>query len=813
MQVQVDDRLGARRDGVELRTDRGVERPVVEVGHLADGRHQQGRTAVEHVVAHHHRPALGQQVGALVGLQHLHHAELVLAVVAPGQHLEHRLAARRALLEAAGEETDDALGDRDERVDALGAVGLVVGVGQGVELGPHRGHHAGAGLVDGGLVEPAEPGAAGQVADQRLAQLGRDDEPVEHVVRLAGPLAGRCRGAQPLLQHGGDDADVLGLLLLGEEQPVDGLLELGGAVELGDAVVRQRADQPVLERLRQLLPLDVEALQVGVEVLARAVHALVRTVVVVLGTVAGQLGDVGEHAQDGELGGQPVTVAGAGAALRDGQQVGDGALGVGRREVEAQQHAAQVVQRPGAPGVGVERRRRGQLDDDTGLGGRRLLVVVTERLEPQERRAGLDLASRRDVQLAHPGARRGRDHGLHLHRLEHEQASAGLDLVADRHRGGDHESRCGRTHHAALVAGDPVGDAVDVDAVHGAVGRGHHPVRDTADRDPGREAAQPLDLDVEGVGPVGSQRDPVPLGRHLRHGDPLRLPAQGEVDRTSGLVPGLRTAAVRGLEEVLPLDGLLVLVRLDRGHDERDGGVGVRDEASGGAHPVDPPGVGGAVDHLGLVEQVEQEALVGGAAGDHDVGVGERAPQPGQRLVAVAAVGDDLGDHRVEVGGDGVALPQPGVDADAGAGGEPEQLDAPGGGGEVAVGVLGVQPGLDGVAALGRRVALEPTAGRDVQLGLHQVDPGGELGDRVLDLQPGVDLEERERPVAGVVEELDGGGAAVADAHRQPLGRVLQPLHVVGTQRDRRRLLDHLLVAPLHASSRARPGPRRSRRR
>ena len=58
--------------------------------------------------------------------------------------------------------------------------------------------------------------------------------------------------------------------------------------------------------------------------------------------------------------------------------------------------------------------------------------------------------------------------------------------------------------------------------------------------------------------------------------------------------------------------------------------------------------------------------------------------------------------------------------------------------------------------ALGRRRAVEPAAGGHVQLRLDQVEAGGDLGDRVLDLQPGVDLEEREQPVAGVVEELDG---------------------------------------------------------
>ena len=55
---------------------------------------------------------------------------------------------------------------------------------------------------------------------------------------------------------------------------------------------------------------------------------------------------------------------------------------------------------------------------------------------------------------------------------------------------------------------------------------------------------------------------------------------------------------------------------------------------------------------------------------------------------------------------------------------------------------------------------------------LHQVEPGRHLGDRVLDLQPGVDLEERERPLLRLVEELDRARVAVAGGHGQPRGRV-----------------------------------------
>ena len=39
---------------------------------------------------------------------------------------------------------------------------------------------------------------------------------------------------------------------------------------------------------------------------------------------------------------------------------------------------------------------------------------------------------------------------------------------------------------------------------------------------------------------------------------------------------------------------------------------------------------------------------------------------------------------------------------------------------------------------------VEPAAVGDVQLQLDEVQPGGRLGDRMLDLQPGVHLEEEE---------------------------------------------------------------------
>ncbi len=78
--------------------------------------------------------------------------------------------------------------------------------------------------------------------------------------------------------------------------------------------------------------------------------------------------------------------------------------------------------------------------------------------------------------------------------------------------------------------------------------------------------------------------------------------------------------------------------------------------------------------------------------------------------------------------------------------------------------VLGVQARLDCMPGhlRGLRLVRERLARRDPQLELHQVQAGDELGDGVLDLEPGVDLKEVEA-AAAVQHELDGARAGVAD--------------------------------------------------
>ncbi len=108
----------------------------------------------------------------------------------------------------------------------------------------------------------------------------------------------------------------------------------------------------------------------------------------------------------------------------------------------------------------------------------------------------------------------------------------------------------------------------------------------------------------------------------------------------------------------------------------------------------------------------------------------------------------------------------------------------------------------------------QPRTGRETELLGDQVDPGGLLGDGVLDLQPGVHLEEGDRSV-GADQVLHRAGAAVAGRLADRAGRRVDAGPRRGGQERGRGLLDELLVAPLHravaGADDERPGRRRRR--
>ena len=116
---------------------------------------------------------------------------------------------------------------------------------------------------------------------------------------------------------------------------------------------------------------------------------------------------------------------------------------------------------------------------------------------------------------------------------------------------------------------------------------------------------------------------------------------------------------------------------------------------------------------------------------------------------------------------------------------------------KVARRILGVDAGLDGVAAQGELVLgqRQGFAGGDTQLPFHQVLAGDHLGDGMFHLQTRIHFHEVE--IAALGDEFHRPGPDIADrarrgdggmAHRGPTRRV---------EAGGRRFLDHFLVAAL----------------
>ncbi len=198
--------------------------------------------------------------------------QVVLAVVAAHQHLEHRLLLRNAGLEPLRKEPHDLLRDRGQRLQPRGPAGSVLIGREGRHLVTDAGQDAGTLGVDQRLVEPSETGTPGEVADRREPELRGPDQTLEKVAHRARQVLPRRRLGNPALKELGRQLHLRGGPLLRQEDPEHRLLQLRRPVPVGHAVVGEDPGQPVAELLREAAAIDVQALQVGVEVLPRAVH-------------------------------------------------------------------------------------------------------------------------------------------------------------------------------------------------------------------------------------------------------------------------------------------------------------------------------------------------------------------------------------------------------------------------------------------------------------------------------------------------------------------------------------------------------------
>ena len=120
--------------------------------------------------------------------------------------------------------------------------------------------------------------------------------------------------------------------------------------------------------------------------------------------------------------------------------------------------------------------------------------------------------------------------------------------------------------------------------------------------------------------------------------------------------------------------------------------------------------------------------------------------------------------------------------------------------GHKGVGILGIDPALDGMAPdldIGLAVTQGPVVG-DIQLLLDDIHAGDQLGHRMLHLNPGVHLDKVELPV--LVEEFEGSGPPVTYTSAGLGTNLADGGPLFGSDTRGRSLLHHLLMAPLHGT-------------
>ena len=211
---------------------------------------------------------------------------------------------------------------------------------------------------------------------------------------------------------------------------------------------------------------------------------------------------------------------------------------------------------------------------------------------------------------------------------------------------------------------------------------------------------------------------------------------------------------------------------------------------------IEIAGVDGRGDEIGVVHQGAQKGDIGLAAEQH--GGFERGARARNGLLAVLAPHNQLRDHRVEGSRDRTAFGDAAVPAHVLPLRRNQAQNRAGGRKIARGGIFSVDAQFDGVATGGdgRLLQRQRLAGGDGQLLGHQIDAGDLFRDRVLDLQPGVHLEEEEFPLA--IDELHRSRAAIADSAGDAGGGFADMQALVGAQYRSGRFLHDLLEATLH---------------
>ena len=271
-----------------------------------------------------------------------------------------------------------------------------------------------------------------------------------------------------------------------------------------------------------------------------------------------------------------------------------------------------------------------------------------------------------------------------------------------------------------------------------------------------------------------------------------------ELDGAADVWQHAGTEALRRGEELVALVDELGLVDIDRGLQHRDLAVLPRHVLAARRNRVEPVDRDAGRPHLGPPDEVFEEGAVAHAAVDDDRRVGETRRERVERLVAGPSEPDQLREHRVVLGPDDIALVDAAVEPQARARRHAQHTHHAGSRRETTLGVFGGDAHLDRMARGDGRLALERSAAREVDLQHGEIDPRGQFGDRVLDLQPRVHFHEVEQAARGFVQEFDGAHVLETRGAAEPHGRRAHGAIDVEWQIGGRRFLDHLLVPALH---------------
>ena len=312
-------------------------------------------------------------------------------------------------------------------------------------------------------------------------------------------------------------------------------------------------------------------------------------------------------------------------------------------------------------------------------------------------------------------------------------------------------------------------------------------------RDPERDAP-PGDIDMDGV--PDPDRAEAGVARSATAGDDPLLALGDEAHGPRAVEPPAADPRVAGSADRWPWSPPSVRSGGRRGRPGEGRQRRPRRPVVRWPDPVKRVGACLARQHDRLADEPAEEPQVRRQPKD-DRAI-ESVGQPRQRLGAIGAVGDDLGQHRVESTADLVALDDAGIDPDAGTARPSKALDAPGRRKESGLGVLRVEPDLDRMA-VGRDVRLleaERLAAGDPQLVVDEVAPGdgsvtGCSTWRRVFISRNVKLATR------VEQELARAGAHVADVtgERRAASPMRSPER--GVDRGGAGFLEHLLVPAL----------------